>query len=292
MPRTLDEGFRDFLGKLTPSAQESAAAKLHRASIKNALVASFTLKRFFRMGSFGNGTSIYGHSDVDYFASLARTNLHQNSESSLRCVRNVLDARFPFTGVRVNCPAIKVPFGILGRETTEVVIADYVEEIGGYKIYEVPDCSGGWMRSSPGTHNAYVRAADDRLGCKVKPLIRFIKAWKFYQNVPVSSFYLEIAAAAYSTGESVIVYDHDIYLVLNKLLEFELQPIRDPLGIAADGIVACKTDNQRQDAYSKLQTAVTRAAKAVNAGKKNDVFNAFEWWRLFYGTGFPNFYTP
>lgn len=30
--------------------------------------------------------------------------------------------------------------------------ADYVEEIGGHKIYEVSDCSGGWMRSSPGTH--------------------------------------------------------------------------------------------------------------------------------------------
>jgi hypothetical protein len=290
MPRTLDEGFRDFLVKLTPSSQESAAAKLHRASIKAALENNFVLKRFFRMGSFGNGTSIYGYSDVDYFASLSTADLHQNSDTSLRRVRDVLDARFPSTGVRVNCPAIKVPFGLLGRETTEVVIADFVEEIGGHKIYEVPDCSGGWMRSSPGTHNAYVRAADDRLNCKVKPLIRFLKAWKFYQNVPISSFYLEIAAAAHSTGESVIQYDHDIYLVLNRLLELNLQPIRDPLGIQADGIVGCKTELQRQDAYSKLQTAVTRAAKAVNARQKNDTFNAFEWWRVFYGTNFPSYY--
>jgi hypothetical protein len=165
-----------------------------------------------------------------------------------------------------------------------------VEEIGGHKIYEVPDCSGGWMRSSPGTHNAYVRAADDRLNCKVKPLIRFLKAWKFYQNVPINSFYLEIAAAAHSTGESVIQYDHDIYLVLNKLLELDLQTIRDPLGIAADGIRSCKTELQRKEAYSKLQTAVTRAAKAVNARQKHDTFNAFEWWQAFYGTNFPSYY--
>jgi hypothetical protein len=115
MPRTLDEGFRDFLGKLKPSVQESVAATAHRASIKAALENNFVLKRFFRMGSFGNGTSIYGYSDVDYFASLSTGNLHENSDTSLRRVRDVLDARFPSTGVRVNCPAIKVPFGLLGR---------------------------------------------------------------------------------------------------------------------------------------------------------------------------------
>ena len=149
MPRTLDEGFRDFLGKLTPSAQESAAAKLHRASIKGVLEANFTLKRFFRMGSFGNRTSIYGHSDVDYFASLATSNLQQNSENSLRRVKDVLDARFPFTGVRVNCPAIRVPFGVLGRETTEVVFADYVEEIGGHKAEVRSGSTGGAGAAAP-----------------------------------------------------------------------------------------------------------------------------------------------
>jgi hypothetical protein len=192
----------------------------------------------------------------------------------------------------VNCPAIKVPFGLLGRETTEVVIADHVETVGGHRIYDVPNCLGGWMRSSPATHNAYVRAADDRLNCKVKPLVRFLKAWKFYQTVPISSFYLEIAAAAHSTGETVIEYDIDIYLVLNRLLELELQTIRDPLGISVAGIVPCKTEIQKQDAYSKLQTAVTRAGKAVNARKKNDLENAFAWWRLFYGTNFPTYYYP
>jgi hypothetical protein len=33
MPRTVDEGFRDFVSKLTPSSSESAAAASHRASI-------------------------------------------------------------------------------------------------------------------------------------------------------------------------------------------------------------------------------------------------------------------
>ncbi len=64
MPRTVDEGFRDFLPSLTPSSLESAAAKTHRASIEACLKTNFGLKRFFRVGSFGNGTSISGHSDA------------------------------------------------------------------------------------------------------------------------------------------------------------------------------------------------------------------------------------
>src|SRR5258708_3949048 len=72
MPRTVDEGFRDFLSRLTPSSYESAAATAHRASIEARLKNDFGLRRFFRTGSFGNGTSISGYSDVDYFASLPR----------------------------------------------------------------------------------------------------------------------------------------------------------------------------------------------------------------------------
>jgi tRNA nucleotidyltransferase (CCA-adding enzyme) len=68
MPRTVEEGFLDFLTKLTPTTVESQAAKNHRASIEARLKNGFGLRRFVRIGSFGNGTSISGYSDVDYLA--------------------------------------------------------------------------------------------------------------------------------------------------------------------------------------------------------------------------------
>lgn len=58
MPRTIDEGFRDFLTKLRSSGAESDGAQKHRASIKACLENNFGLRRFTRIGSFGNGTSI------------------------------------------------------------------------------------------------------------------------------------------------------------------------------------------------------------------------------------------
>src|SRR5580704_11881538 len=158
MPRTVDEGFRDFLTRLTPSSTESATATTHRASIESRLKNDFGLRRFFRTGSFGNGTSISGYSDVDYFANLPTDQLTRSSNYTLTKVRSALDLRFPFTGVRVNCPAVKVPFGTVESETTEVVPADYVRKTdAGHYVYDIPDCSDGWKRSSPDAHNAYVR---------------------------------------------------------------------------------------------------------------------------------------
>lgn len=186
MPRSIEEGFEDFLIKLRASSAETEAAKKHRASIKACLESNFGLSRFTRIGSFGNGTSISGYSDVDYLACLPTDQLTQSSTYSLEKVKNALNVRFPYTGVRVNCPAITIPFGIYRSETTEVVPADFIKD-DIFKIYEIADGLGGWMRVSPDAHNAYVDSVDTKLGGRVKPLIRFVKAWKFFRDVPITT---------------------------------------------------------------------------------------------------------
>lgn len=275
MPRTVDEGFRDFLTKLTPSTAESQAATNHRASIESCLANTFGLKRFVRIGSFGNGTSISGFSDVDYLACLPTSQLTQNSTSSLTKVRNVLDARFPNTGVTVRCPAVVVPFGNTESGTTEVVPADDVGQQAGYKVYDIADCTGGWMKASPDAHNAYVRSVDGKLGGKVKPLVRFIKAWKCYRGVPISSFYLELRVAKYASGESSVVYDIDVKRILCQLRDCELADMQDPEGISGY-IPACKSEAAHSDAFSKLETAATRAEKAREAASKENIAEAFD----------------
>ncbi len=289
MPRTVDEGFRDFLPKLTPSGTESDAAKSHRASIEARLKRDFGLRRFVRIGSFGNGTSISGYSDVDYLASLARNTLTSNSTYSLRKVRDALADRFPNTNVRVNCPAVVVPFGTRKSETTEVVPADYMGDQNGFYVYDIPDCQGGWMRASPDAHLAYVASVNDKLGGKVKPLIRFLKAWKFFRSVPISSFYLELRVAKYASGEPSIVYDIDVKQVLRMFWDGQLASMQDPGGVSGY-IPACKSDTLKVDALSKLGTAVVRAEKALESKDKGNIADAFEWWRLLYNNEFPTYY--
>lgn len=285
----MDEGFRDFLSRLTPSGFESDAAKSHRKSISSRLENSFGLKRFVRIGSFGNGTSISGHSDVDYLVSLSRSTLTRSSAYSLAKIRDDLDARFPYTGIRVDCPAIVIPFGTKKSETTEIVPADYIKEENGFSIYDIADGNGDWMRACPDGHIAYVDFVDKKLNNKLKPLIRFVKAWKYFQNVPISSFYLELRIAKYGYNEKAIIYSIDLERVLYLLLENELPSIQDPMGVSGY-IRACKSEASRADALSKLKTAASRAEKAQDAIRKNSISDAFDWYRLLFNNEFPTYY--
>lgn len=289
MPRDINQGFDDFHNKIKTSVAEAAAAKSHRSSIEACLKNNFGLNRFSRIGSFGNGTNVSGYSDVDYLACLPTTSLKQSSTLSLSSVREALDKRFPNTGVKVSTPAVVCPFGVYKSEDTEVVVADYIKENNGFKVYEIADGNGGWMQASPDAHNHYVAEVDKKHGGKVKPLIRFIKAWKYYRDVPIKSFYLEMRVAKYADGEFCIVYDIDVKRILAMLMDNELAAMQDPMGVAGY-IYPCKTDAFKRDALSKLSTAVVRAENARNAEAGGDTKTAFDWWRLLYNDKFPTYY--
>lgn len=289
MPRNIEEGFRDFLRRLTPTPGESDAAKRHRESIRRCIDSNHGLNRFWRTGSFGNGTSISAYSDVDYMASLPSPSATSNSYYTLRKVRNSLDDRFPNTGVRIDCPAIVVPFGTLAKETTEVTPATFLRWNGNFPVYAIPDCNSGWMRASPDAHNDYVSAVDIHLNRKIKPLIRFIKAWKYYNNVPIFSFYLELRVSTYAVSEKSIVYSIDVDRILQRLAGNALQSVRDPMKIS--GVVyACRTQRQLDEALSRVKRAATRSGNARSEEARGNVRRAFEWWDKVFAGRFPGYY--
>jgi len=289
MAKTIDEAFRIFHTWLTPSITESSAAKAHRASIEASLRSNFEISRFWRTGSFGNGTSISGYSDVDYFASIPLRHQRTNSATMLTTVRDALDRRFPRTGVHVDSPAVVLPFGADKSEWTEVVPAYLAGETSGRKfVYHIPDGYCGWIRSSPDAHNAYVSAINDYgiLSDKVKPLIRFIKAWKYYCNVPISSFYLELRVASYAGTQPAIIYSIDVHRVFEMLWQDQLAPFFDPMGVTGH-VAACDTAAKHADALSKLRTALPRAWKARDYEANGRIPDAFYWWNLVYNGHFP-----
>jgi hypothetical protein len=158
-----------------------------------------------------------------------------------------------------------------------------------YLTYNIPDCAGEWMRASPDAHNDYVRTIDNKLNGRVKALIRFIKAWKFYRNVPLSSFYLELRVAKYAETEQTIVFDEDVYRVFRMLYNNDLAAIQDPMGISGN-VQACKTWLMLDDARSKVLTAFNRSEKAWTAAQHGKTRDAFDQWRLLYDDAFPSYY--
>ncbi|MDO8804806.1 MAG: nucleotidyltransferase [Elusimicrobiota bacterium] len=292
MPRTIDQGFSEFLTKLTPSATETEAAKDHRSSIETCLQTKFGMKRLFRTGSFGNGTSVSAFSDVDYFAEIPVSSLKQDSEKSLTEIAQALADTFWDTRVKVVAPAIKLFFAN-GEEITEVVPADNINTGKWGVVYDIPNTNGGWMKSSPEAHKEFVRYWDDQLENKVRPLVRFVKAWKFENKVPITSFYLELAVTSYARAEALakknIYYHIDIFSFLSQVLRNNLPDIDDPMGIS--GLIpACGTAMDRVEALSKLNRGHTQAVNAFTASKEGNLALAFDEWKRMLGSRFPNYY--
>lgn len=289
MPKTINEGFSTFLSKLTPNSTETIAAKAHRESIRQCLISNYQMKNFFRTGSSGNGTCICGHSDTDYFASIPPDNLYKDSSYTLQKIKGTLAARFPLTGVKVDSPSVVCPFGKMNIETAEIVPAYFLHKTNEHNVYGMPDGNSGWMKASPLAHNDYVTKINKKHGYKVKPLIRFIKAWKYYNDVPISSFYIEIRVTKYAEKEDYIDYPQDILRVLKAIACNNLGSVIDPTGISGY-IKSCSSDVKKENALSKLKTAISRAEKALSSQEEGKIKEAFEWWNILYNSKFPSYY--
>ncbi len=288
MAKTIAQGWQEFHTRLTPTSTEASGASGHRSSVESCLREKLGMYRFSPIGSFGNGTSITGHSDTDYIAVCPSDKLPDNSANELVKVKGILDYRFVFTEVKVRTPAVRLEFGTTAAEKTEIVPAYFKGTHSGYDVYGIADGAGSWMNASPDAHNEYVRAVNAKHSGKVKKLIRYVKAWKYFRSVPISSFYLEMRTAKYADGESSIVYSIDVKRVLKQLLDGGLARMQDPTGIGGY-ITPCNTQAKHDDALSKLETAVSRAENAWGAEAAGDVEEAFDWWNKLYYYEFPKY---
>lgn len=291
MALSIEEGFEKFVATLQPSLSEHAKVISHRDSVKSCLEKNFKCYDFPNTGSFGNGTAVRHYSDTDYFAVCPVEEFWTGSEYTLSKFREALKKTFWNTdNIGVNTPAVAIPFGTYTSETMEVTPAMFnglIETPHGKKgYYSIPDYSNGWMQSSPTAHNSYVSHHDKRLGGKLKPLIQLVKAWKYYNNAPISSFYLELRTTKYAEGESSIMYDIDLKNVLKFLADNDLPMLQDPMKVSGY-VSACSTTAKKDMALTKIKSDATRAISAVKERTSN-VYEAFRIWNVIFCQNFPS----
>ncbi|WP_411097569.1 SMODS domain-containing nucleotidyltransferase [Streptomyces sp. 020-2-3H-GM] len=260
MAQTATAWLNDLTRLYTPTATEFDAARRHRGSIEARLDAHLGLREMFEIGSLRHGTGVWDHSDADYLASLK--GIQPDSPwTMLNKVKDALQDRYPATAVVVRRPAVVCRFS---NGPVEVVPA-YAGPTG----YWIADPLGGWMKTYPKDHNQYVNDINKKHDGAAKRLARQVKVWKYLRNVPVSSCYLEMRSAKHLEGESSYLPIWDLYLVLNKMYDAGLASMNDPTGLGSR-FGSCSSEPNRQDALSKLSTAVSRARKAKDYYSEDD----------------------
>lgn len=159
-------------------------------------------------------------------------------------------------------------------------------------LYEIPGAASesGWLESAPDEHLRYVNSCNKlpRNG-KAKALARLIKAWKYYCNVPVSSFYIEMRCAQHVATQSSYIHIWDVWQVLNYMNNIQLAAMNDPSGVTGR-FFACSSDAKAREALSKLSTATRQATTALAAHRAGNDQQAFIYLDLLFGGHFPSRY--
>lgn len=288
MAKTVNAGFATLVARLVPSVAEINASSGHSASVEAKLKSALAVQNFFGAGSAINGTGIRYYSDIDYFAMIPSQNQRDNSAHMLTIVKRVLQDQFPYVSIGVRTPAVVCEFGDSAADTLEVVPAYYYgrDETDKYNIYEIPQADGDWIKSSPKVHCNYVTRINNDVSSKVRSLIRLLKAVKYYNSIPISSFYLELRIAEWASSEETIVYSFDVRTMLKQLVNCDLAQMSDPMGVSGY-VPAATTENCRLDALSKLTTALDRANHARAAEGRGAIQEAFDYWDKVFNGGFP-----
>lgn len=287
MALTVAQGFSKFLENLTPLQSQRDASAKHRDSVETSLRNALDVKMFRKSGSFGHGTGVRNHSDVDLLVSINAGDKPGTSGTALNWVKDALSASFPSTTVTISRPAVVVLFNG-GKESWEL-IPGFRKNKGDAALYDIPGVGDiAWMESAPTEHMKYVNEVNKEAGIAggAKRLARLVKGWKYYNNVPVSSFYLEMRAAKYLSGKKVFDPIQDVCYFFEHPANIKLGAMNDPKGLTAR-FYACSSTAKGTDAISKVNTAATRSRKALDAHENNNPAEAFIYLSLLFGGQFP-----
>jgi hypothetical protein len=287
MALSVAEGFETFLNRLVPLASQRQSAAEHRASIETSLRNALDVMLFRETGSFTHGTGVRNHCDSDLLVSLRNTQ-PGSSDTAIRWVKDALQKSFPYTLIKVSRPAIIAAFNN-GTETWEV-IPGFITAGGGdkYSVYDIPGAASGWIQSAPVAHLDYVNTINAKKTAPgaAKKLARLMKAWKYYNNVPMSSFYLEMRAAKHMSTQDVFSPIWDVCWLLEALVSSSLANMNDPANVSGR-FYACSSESKKVEALSKAETGAARVRKALEAYQESDTGLAFYYLDLLFGGKFP-----
>lgn len=276
--RTINEAFAELLKRSVPTATERGAATLHRGSVESALE-PLDIFMLWETGSFHHGTGVRGHCDVDVLVSLRGTR-PTSADTALARVKCALEARFPYTSIRVSRPAVVVDFAG-GNERWEIIPGYYQREDRGSPVYLIPAPGGTWIETAPKSHLTYVNSQNVSPANGAKSLARLIKAYKYanIQGFKVSSFYLEMHAALYMADETAYIPSIDFLCLADRLVANELSATSDPTGVTGR-IDAASTEAFRVAAITRLRADAVRTRNALELerqGKLDDAFNLMQY---------------
>ena len=259
MSATASSMLESLIRSMTPNEAARSGAAKHRKEIEEWLKTDLGILRMRETGSWHHGTALDGFSDVDYFVSM-RDSCPSSSTTALEDLCASLSRGIPGAYASIDRPAVRLRYFEDGPDV-EITPA-YIRETDDY---DIPDPgSTGWIRSNPAVHLEYVDRAQQETGGRAKGLIRLVKTWKSCNNLPLSSFYLEMRTAQYALNNKPIIYDWDLRDFFKSLANSGLREMNDPTNYGRR--IATGTSNLAESITARY--AVEEAARLARLARE------------------------
>jgi predicted nucleotidyltransferase len=286
--------FSKIVARAQLTSRDVALFDSHRFTIARAIENRLDFSKAEIIGSFARDTAIHGSSDVDLLVVLRKRSLTwgdslKRSTTVLADVRLALQDRFPGTMVGKDGQAVVVGFND-GQHPVDVVPACYLQQGGPYNhpVYGIPDGAGGWLVTSPSSHNRLVAEADGRAGGKLKYAAQIFKYWRCTRSVvvPLSGFHAELLLAHEGVCEGARSYAEIFRDLLVILSNRGCSALNDPLDISGR-IEAAATSAKRAQAVRTVDDSARHADAAVQAESAGNYREALRQWQMAFNDRFP-----
>lgn len=275
-------------GRIQPQDGALAAARSHAISVRTRLSRAFALHSAKKIGSHARQTAIHRFSDLDFMVVLRKEEFTWgdrlvSSDTILnRLVANLSD-RYPATDVRRDVLAASLVFGSSGQ-SLDVVPAMFLGFNSSRPVYQIPDGEGGWLRTSPETHDRHFAIHQERSGNRLRKVSQLLKWWKHArsQSLPIRSFYIDLVLCGDGLGAPVgRTYGACLQDFFEYLVTTECRPVMDPCGIAGQ-ITPNDTYAQREALNRAASFALQHARAASLAERRRDFPEANRQWHLVF----------
>ena len=282
---SVSKRFSVFLANIMLTEPQMESGRSRRESVVQVLNSEYwgsqhkTNNSLF-VGSWGKFTTVRPPRDVDILFKLPKSVYDRfarrtgNKQSQLlQEIKGILAAKFTNTRIKGDGPVVKVPFASYDVE----LIPAFDLTNGRYWIC-MTDNGGYYKEADYDAEAEAVKSSNDNTKEKTRDLIRMMKRWQAYCNVPLKSFWIELLAIDFLFGwehkdKSMVYYD---WMVRDFLRHLEGKSHHT---LYAPGTFEIM--NIGDDWLSKARTARQRAEKACENESDSPTIAGEEWQKIF-----------
>lgn len=284
--------FSTFLENIKLTDPQVTAGQTSRESVVKVLNAHYwgsssTTNNSKYVGSWAKFTRVRPPRDVDVLFELPKSVYDRYQQKSgnkqsqlLQEVKNVLLAAFPKTDIKGDGPVVKVPFAAYNVELAPAFTLTNKR----YYVCMTND-GGSYKEADYDAEAKLISDSNTRSSDKTRELIRMMKRWQAYCEVPIKSFWIELIAVEFLStwqyyDKSREYYDWMVRDFLSYLVGKENMSLYAPGTYEQMYLGSAWT--------SKAKSARDRAVKACSL-ETTDAAAAGDEWQKIFGTDIPKY---